>query len=60
MDINTIKTLREETGAGVMDARKALEEANGDIEKAKAILQAKGVERAEKKSDREIKAGRVF
>jgi elongation factor Ts len=60
MDINTIKTLREETGAGVMDAKKALEESNGDLEQAKKILQEKGVERAEKKSDREIKAGRIF
>lgn len=60
MDINTIKTLREETGAGVMDAKKALEEANDDLNKAKEILKAKGVERAEKKGEREIKAGRVF
>lgn len=60
MDINTIKTLREATGAGVMDAKSALEEANGDIEKAKAILREKGLEKAGKKSDREIKAGKVF
>ncbi len=60
MDIETIKQLREETGAGVMDAKKALEEANGDLEKAKEILIKKGIEKAEKKSEREIKAGRVF
>lgn len=60
MDINAIKNLREETGAGVIDAKKALEEANGDIEKAKELLKAKGVERAGKKSDREINAGKVF
>lgn len=60
MDINTIKQLREETGAGVMEAKKALEESNNDYEKAKQILKAKGVEKAEKKSEREIKAGRVF
>mgnify|MGYP001563406186 CR=1 FL=1 len=60
MDINTIKNLREETGAGVMDAKKALEEANGDLSKAKEILKAKGIEKAVKKSEREIKSGKVF
>jgi elongation factor Ts len=60
MDINTIKNLREETGAGVMEAKKALEEANNDVAKAKEILKAKGVEKAVKKSDREIKSGRIF
>lgn len=60
MDIETIKQIREETGAGVMDVKKALDESNGDAEKAKEILKAKGIERASKKSEREIKSGRVF
>ncbi|MDQ5981345.1 MAG: elongation factor Ts [Patescibacteria group bacterium] len=60
MDIETIKKLREQTGAGVMDASKALEEAGGNYDKAVEILKAKGVEKAAKKSDREIKAGKVF
>jgi elongation factor Ts len=60
MDINSIKQIREETGAGVMDVKRALDESNGDVEKAREILKAKGMERASKKSDREIKAGRVF
>lgn len=60
MNIEDIKKLRELTGAGVMDARKALEESNGDIEKAKEYLKNKGVERAQKKADREIKAGSIF
>lgn len=60
MNLETIKSLREATGAGVMDAKKALEESNGDIEKAKTWLKEKGIERAEKKSDREIKSGKVF
>jgi elongation factor Ts len=60
MDINIVKKLREETGAGVMDAKKALEESGDNYEKAKEILKAKGVEKAAKKSEREIKAGRVF
>lgn len=60
IDIETIKKLREETGAGVMDAKKALEESNGDIEAAKKYLRERGIEKAAKKSDREIKAGRIF
>lgn len=60
MNIDDIKKLREETGAGVMDAKKALEESNGDMAKAKEYLKQKGVERAAKKSDREIKAGLIF
>lgn len=60
MDINAIKQIREETGAGVMDVKKAIDEANGNVEKAKEILKAKGIERASKKSDREIKAGKVI
>lgn len=60
MNLEDIKKLREETGAGVMDAKNALEAANGDVSKAKEVLKAKGLERAEKKSEREIKAGRVF
>ena len=60
MDLESIKKLREETGAGVMDAKSALEASSGDISEAKEFLRAKGLEKASKKSDREIKAGRVF
>jgi len=60
MDLESIKKLREETGAGVMDAKSALEASNGDISKAKELLRTKGLEKASKKSDREIKAGRIF
>ncbi len=60
MDIETIKKLREQTGAGVMDASKALEEASGNYDNAVELLKAKGVEKAAKKSDREIKAGKIF
>lgn len=55
--IDQIKKLREETGAGVMDCRKALEEAKGDKGKAEALLTKWGVEKAEKKSGRATKAG---
>jgi elongation factor Ts len=47
-----IKKLREETGAGVMDAKKALEENDGDHKKAADSLRATGVEKAEKRSER--------
>ena len=52
-----IKQLRDETGAGVMDCKKALEEAGGDLDKAKTIIQEKGLIKAEKKADRQTGAG---
>lgn len=55
-----VKKLREETGAGIMDAKKALQESNGDFAKAKEIIAAKGQERADKKADRETGVARVF
>jgi len=45
-----IKKLREETGAGILDAKKTLEEMGGDYDKALSILKAKGIAKAEKKS----------
>ncbi|MBX4189387.1 elongation factor Ts [Candidatus Parcubacteria bacterium] len=54
-----IKSLREATGLSVMQCRKALEEAGGDMAKAKIILQKKGSEIAEKKGDRTLGAGAV-
>lgn len=59
ISMSDIKALREKTGAGVMDAKKALEESNGDMKKAEAWVKAKGMARAEKKSDRETKEGYV-
>lgn len=59
-DLEVIKQIREETKAGVMDVRRALEEANGDVQKAKEIILQKGLAKAEKKSDREAKAGFVY
>lgn len=55
--IEMIKELRERTGAGVMEAKRALEEANGDIEKAVTILREKGVIKAAKKAGRTAKEG---
>jgi elongation factor Ts len=59
MEITTeqIKSLRDATGISVMQCRKALEEAGGDMEKARVILTRKGGEAAQKKSDRELGAG---
>lgn len=54
-----VKRLREMTGAGILDCKKALEEANGDFEKAKEILRVKGLAKAEKKAGRETKEGIV-
>ncbi len=58
--IDQIKKLREETSAGVMEVRRALEEADGNEDKARELLKASGIARADKKAEREIKAGRVF
>ncbi len=54
-----VAQLRAQTGAGMMDAKSALEEAGGDLEKAGEMLRKKGIAKAEKKADRETKEGRV-
>lgn len=59
MEITTelIKSLRDETSVSVMQCKKALEEAGGDVEKAKVILRKISAAVASKKSDRELGAG---
>lgn len=60
ISMDQIKQLREATGAGVMDAKRALEESNGDMTKATEWIRQKGLSRAEKKSaEREAKEGAV-
>ncbi len=54
-----IKALRDETGLSIMQCRKALEDAGGDKEKARIILQKKGGELAVKKGDRTLGSGTV-
>jgi elongation factor Ts len=54
-----VKRLREETGAGVMDCKRALDEAKGDFEKAKALIKERGLAKAKEKSDREANEGVV-
>ena len=56
--VDAIKQLREETGIGMMDCKKALTEANGDIERAKEILREQGLELMEQ-IGREANEGRI-
>lgn len=57
--MDTIKELREETGLSFAQIKKALDEANGDKDKAREILSVYSAAQAEKKSDREVAAGAV-
>lgn len=57
--MDVLKTLRDKTGVSVMQCKKALEEAGGDVEKAEVILRKKSGAAADKKSDRELGAGSI-
>ena len=59
IDIKEVKKLKEMTGAGLTDAKRALEDAAGDFEKALAAMRAKGMDKAEKRTDREARAGLI-
>lgn len=61
MEISTdiLKALRDKTGVSVMQCRKALEEAGGDVEKAEVLLRKYSGAAADKKSDRELGAGSI-
>jgi len=54
-----VKELRERTGAGMMECKKALQEANGDMERAIDILRSKGAAKAAKRSEREAREGTI-
>lgn len=56
-DIAEIKRLRELTGVGMTDAKKALDEVNGDFDKALEAMRKKGMTKAEKRGEREARAG---
>lgn len=58
--VQDVKKLREMTGSGLMDCKKALEEANGDFEKAIEILRKKGIKTIASRKDREAKEGALF
>lgn len=59
MDIEQIKRLRELTGVGITDAKNALVESNGDFDKALEAMRKKGLTKAEKRGEREARAGIV-
>ncbi len=59
ISVDQIKTLRELTGAGIMDCKKALQEAEGNLPKAQQILRAKGIAKAADKVGRETREGLV-
>ncbi len=54
-----IKKLRASTGAGMLDVKKALDDTNGDLDKAAALLRERGIAKAGKKTDREASEGVV-
>lgn len=59
ISLDLLKKLREETSAGVSDCRQALEDAGGDIVKAKKLIEERGLEKAAKKEGKETSQGIV-
>ena len=59
IDISDVKKLKELTGVGLTDAKAALEEAKGDFDKALSAMRKKGLTKAEKRSEREARAGLI-
>lgn len=59
MSMDVLKQLREETGFGIMDIKRALEEANGDVAGARELLKERSAMVVEKKSGRETKQGLI-
>jgi elongation factor Ts len=59
VSVQAIKELRELTGVGMLDCKNALEEADGDLDKAKQILRRRGIAVAEKRAGRETAEGLV-
>ncbi len=59
IDVKKIKELREKTSLSVMECKKALEETEGDLEKALQLLKKKGIEMSEKKAGRETREGLI-
>ena len=60
IDAKIVKTLRDRTGAGMMDCKKAIVETNGDLESAVDYLRKTGIAKAEKKGQRSTKEGLIF
>jgi elongation factor Ts len=59
VSLDSVKKLREMSGAGMMDCKSALEEADGDVEKAFTILREKGIAKAAKRAGRETGQGLI-
>ncbi|OQA53008.1 MAG: Elongation factor Ts [candidate division WS2 bacterium ADurb.Bin280] len=59
MDMEKVRALREKTGAGVMDVKKALDDAKGDEKEAEKLLKERSVEIVAKKSERETSQGLI-
>ncbi|HVS59047.1 MAG TPA: translation elongation factor Ts [Candidatus Saccharimonadales bacterium] len=59
IDISEVKRLKDLTGVGLTDAKKALEETNGDFDKALEAMRKKGLTKAEKRGEREARAGLI-
>jgi elongation factor Ts len=59
VDIAEVKRLKDLTGVGLTDAKKALEESDGDFDKALAAMRKKGLTKAEKRGEREAREGKV-
>lgn len=59
VDIEQVKRLKDLTGVGLTDAKKALEESDGDFDKALAAMRKKGLTKAEKRGEREAREGRI-
>lgn len=59
VDTKTISELRARTGAGMVDCKNALEESGGDVEKATEMLRKKGIAKADKKGERQVKEGLI-
>ena len=57
VDVKLVRTLRDQTGAGIMDCKEALEKTNGDLEKAVLVLRDKGVASVAKRVGRDTKEG---
>src|SRR6056297_2807569 len=55
-----VKELKDKTGIGLMECKKALKETDGDMESAVDVLRKRGLAKAEKKSGRDVKEGRIY
>ena len=58
--VDAVRELRDISGAGMMDCKKALDESNGDIQKAMDLLRKSGIAKAKKKSGRDAKEGIII